>query len=170
MHRRWLAIFLVLLVLWVLVAQLNHYLAVWQVYLFAGGLFVTFAALQLPLREGLIATTLGGLLCDATTPVAPGTHVLLFAAAHAVIFNLRDRVPRDQTITRVIIALLTNLGLFLIFSFGQIGHSPSPGAIWPRLIFDLGCSQVFIALVAPWCFALQMRALELAGEENRRLY
>ena len=116
------------------------------------------------------ATGLAGLLCDASTPVPFGTHLLLFAAAHTVIYNLRDRVPRDQTGTRVIIALLANLGLFLVFSFFLIGRSPAPAEVWPRLIFDLACSQVFLALVAPWFFALQTRALELAGLENRSLF
>jgi rod shape-determining protein MreD len=102
--------------------------------------------------------------------VPPGTHTLLFAAAHAVLFHVRDRVPRDQTLTRVIIALLANLALFLVFSFLLIGLSPAPATIWPRLIFDLICSQVFLALIAPWFFALQGRAQELAGLRERSLY
>jgi len=170
MRRRWLIIFATLLLLWVLVAQVNHYLAVWRVYLFVGGLYVTYAALQLPLRSGLAATLLGGLLCDANSPVPPGTHTLLFAAAHAVLFHVRDRVPRDETVTRVILALLANLALFLVFSFLLIGLSPVPAAIWPRLIFDLACSQVFLALIAPWFFALQGRAQELAGLRERSHY
>lgn len=170
MRRRWLIIFLTLLLLWVLVAQVNHYLAVWRVYLFLGGLYVTYAALQLPFRAGLAVSLLAGLLCDANSPVTPGTHTLLFAAAHTVLFHVRDRVPRDQTLTRVIIALLTNLALFLVFSFFLIGLSPAPAVIWPRLIFDLVCSQLFLALVAPWFFALQSRSIELAGLRERSHY
>lgn len=170
MRRRWLVIFATLLLLWIIVAQLNHYLAGWHVYLFVGGLFVAFSALQLPLRDGMIATVLAGLLCDANSAAIPGIHLVLLAAAHAVIFNVRDRIPRDQTITRVIVALLANLALFLVFSFLQIGASPVPAAMWPRLIVDLLCSQVFIGFAAPWFFALQNRSLELAGTENRSLY
>ena len=44
-----------------------------------------------------------------------------------------------------------------------LSPSPAPAAAWPRLIADLACSQVFLALVAPWFFALQLRALTLAG-------
>jgi rod shape-determining protein MreD len=170
MRRRWFILFLTLGLLWLLLAQVNHYLAVWRVYLFVGGLYVTYAALQLPLRSGLTASLLAGLLCDANSQVLPGTHVLLFAVGHAVVFHLRDRLPRDQTVTRVIIALLANLGIFLVFSFLLIGRSPAPAAIWPRLILDLVCSQVFIALVAPWFFALQSRAFGLAGLRERSLY
>ena len=164
--RRTLVTFLTLLLLWALVAQVNHALSALHVYLFVGALFVAYAALTLPLRDGLATSVLGGLLCDATAPVAFGTHLLLFAAAHAVIFHLRDRLPRDDTIARVVVVLLANLALFLLLSFTQIGHAPAPGAAWPRLIADLVCSQIFLALVAPWFFALQFRALVLARLER----
>lgn len=170
MRRRWFVLFLSLLLLWLLLAQVNHYLAVRQVYIFAGGLFVTYAALKIPLRSGLAVTVLAGLLFDANSAATFGTHVLLFAATHAVIYHLRDRVPRDQTTSRVIVTLLANLALFLLLSFGQVGQSPAPAAIWPRLIFDLACSQVLIVIIAPWFFALQTSALTLAGAENRSLY
>lgn len=164
--RRTLITFLTLLVLWVLVAQVNHLLGPAQVFLFAGGLFVAYAALMLPLRDGLAAVLMAGLLCDATEPVRFGTHLLLFAAAHAVVFNIRDRLPREETVARVIVALLINLALFLALSFALVGRGPSPGDIWPRLILDLVCSQLFLALVAPWFFALQFRTLVLARVER----
>jgi rod shape-determining protein MreD len=157
---------LTLLLLWTLVAQVNHALSGLRVYLFVGSLFITFSALKLPLRSGLGASLLGGLLCDANTPVNFGTHTLLFAAAHAVVFHLRDRLPRDDTLARVIVALLANLALFLLFSFIQIARSPAPAVAWPRLIADLACSQVFLAIVAPWFFALQLRAVSLAGSSR----
>lgn len=157
------------LILWMLVAQVNHALAASHIYLFAGGLGIAAAALVLPLRPGLIASFLGGLIYDSTTPVAFGTHAILFAIAHAVVFNLRDRLPRDDTVGQVVIALLTNLGVFLLFSFIQITHSPTPAAAWPRLIVDLIASQIFLALITPWFFALQHRVLVLARVEPLRL-
>jgi rod shape-determining protein MreD len=160
--RRTLTLFATLIILWTIVAQVNHALAENRVYLFAGGLFVAFAALTQPRRAGLVASVLGGLVCDANTPVIFGTHVLLFAAAHATLFRVRDRVPRDDNISAIIVVLLTNLALFLVFSFTQIHASPAPAAIWPRLISDLLCSQIFLALITPWFFALQVRSLALA--------
>lgn len=152
---------LTLVLLWTLVAQLNHALSGQRVYLFTGGLFMVYAALKLPLRGGLAATLVGGLICDANSPVAFGTHTLLFAAAHAVLYHLRDRFPRDDTFARILIALLTNLAVFFLFSFIQIAHSPSPAAVWPRLFADLICSQVFLVLVTPWFLALQHQSLVL---------
>ena len=167
--RRTFVTFLTLLVLWVVIAQANHVLSGAHVYLFVGGLFVTYAALQVPLRDGLAAVLLTGLLCDANAAVPFGLNTLLFAAAYVIIFNVRDHVPRDETVARVIVALLANLGLFLVFSFALIGRGPAPGTVWPRLIFDLICSQVVLALIAPWFFALQARALVLARVERDSL-
>jgi len=166
--RRTLVTFLTLLLLWVVVAQVNHVLD-GHAYLFAGGLLVAYAALQLPLRDGLAAVLLAGLLCDAGAPVPFGLHTLLFAAAHAVVFNIRDHLPREETVARVVVALLVNLALFLVLSFALVGRGPAPAAVWPRLIFDLVCSQVFLALIAPWFFALQARSLVLAGAERDSL-
>lgn len=163
---RLLLIFLSTLLLWTLTAQLNHVLAPWRIYLFLGALAITLPALTFSLRTGLLASFLGGLLFDSVAPIPFGTHALLFGLTHAVIFNLRDRVPRDDTLSRVLIALFANLGLFLLFSFTQVARSPAPASLWPRLFADLACSQLVLALIAPWFFAIQSRALALVTDES----
>jgi rod shape-determining protein MreD len=160
--RRFLTLSLTQLLLWALVSELNHLLSGLRVHVFAGALFVTFAALTQPRRSGLFAVCVGGLICDATSPVGFGHHLLLFVAAHGILFHLRERMPHDDNIALTVVTLLANLGLFLAFSFTQMHLSPSPAAVWPRLLMDLACSQVFLSLVTPWLFALQGRALELA--------
>jgi rod shape-determining protein MreD len=164
--RHTLATFLTLVILWALVAQVNHALSGLRVYLFVDALFVIYAALMLPWRAGLASAAFGGLLCDANTPVWFGTHLILFTLAFAIVAHLRNRLPRDDIIARVVVASLTNLALFLLFSFTQISGSPAPGSAWPRLIADLTCSQIFLALIAPWFFALQHRVLLLAHAER----
>ena len=170
MHRSWLIVFGTTLLLWTLVDQLNFYLAPSGAYLSVGGLLVAFAALRLNFRPGLTATLLVALAVDAIEPVPQfggrlfyGPSVVLFATAHVLIFQLRTRFPREETIFGVVTALLANLGLFLGLSFiylGPGGHLAA-GTGWMRLFADLGWSQLFIALVAPWFLALQQRALEL---------
>jgi rod shape-determining protein MreD len=160
--RRTLVLFGSLLLLWALVTQVNDALSGLRVYVFAGALFVAFAALTQPRRAGLLASMLGGLVCDANSPVTFGTHMLLFTAAHLTLFHVRERVPRDDNIAAVVVVLLTNLALFLVFSLAQIHDSPAPTAVWPRLIADLVCSQVFLVAITPWFFALQAGALAIA--------
>jgi hypothetical protein len=172
-------IFLTQLLLSVVLAQINHALSGLQVYLFAGGLFVTYAALALPLRDGLIVSFLGGLLCDANAPLAPDlsrlaltfahSQALLFVCAHAIVFQLRARMPRRETAPRVMVALFSNLGIFLVFALIHIGRLPAPERIWPRIVIDLACSQIFLALIARWFFALQTQALALARVERESL-
>lgn len=162
--RRALTLSFTLLLLWAVVAEVNHFLSDARVYLFAGALFVVFAALTQPLRSGIFASCIGGLICDANAPVTFGLHLLLFAVAHATLFHLRDRVPRDDNIAAIIVALLTNLALFLVFSFSQLHHSPVAAAVGSRLLIDLVCSQLFVALITPWFLALQARSIEISGQ------
>jgi hypothetical protein len=162
--RKAAAIFLAQLLLVCLVAQVNHALAGAHVYLFVGGLLITYAALTLPCHAGLAASFLVGCVCDAAAPIPFGTQALLFATAHTIVFHLRDRLPREDTAGRIIIALLTNLGLFLILSFfliGRLAWLSAASTAWPRLFADLLASQIFLAVIAPWFFALEERALEL---------
>lgn len=168
-------IFLTLLLLWLLLAEVNHYLTPLHVYIFAGGLFVTFAALRLPLRAGFLAVLLGGLLCDANMPITSGlgaftfglahAHTVLFAIAFAAIYRARDRMARDETTVRVLVAVFANLALFLGLSIMRLTATPLPAAAWGRLLADLACSELVVALVAPWFFSLQGAALALARTE-----
>lgn len=168
--RRALVIAGALLLLWTVVAQANHSITGLHLYLFVGGLYVAFAALTQPLGPGLAASIMGGLWCDVTAPAGLfGTHALLFAAAHVSVFHVRDRIPRDETASRVVVALLTNLALFLVFSFSQVHLSPAPAEVWPRLLTDLVVSQLALSLLAPWFFALQARVLVLCRVDRESL-
>jgi rod shape-determining protein MreD len=159
-----------MLLLWALVSQVNHMLSSFRIYWFAGGLFVTYAALTQRVRYGVISSVVGGLFCDLNAPADFfGTQALLFAAAHVGVVHIRDRIPREETASRVVVALLTNLALFLALSFSQIHLSPAPASAWLRLLMDLVCSQIFLALIAPWFFALQARSLILSGVERESL-
>jgi rod shape-determining protein MreD len=163
------ALFLTLYLLRALVAEANSALSGVHIWLSAGGLFVAYSALMMPLREGMTASLLGGLLCDAATPVAFGTHAALFGVAHAIVFNARERLQRDETPVRVVVALLVNLGLFLALTFVRIRAARGGAFAWPRMLSDLAWSQAAVALVAPWFFALQLRTLEFARANPSRL-
>ena len=160
--RRLIALTLAALLLWSLIAITNHYLAPHHVYLFLGGLFVTFAALHLPLRTALYASLLSGLLCDAGAGTPFGLHALGFGLAQAIVFNLRARLDRDNPAVQVVVALVANFALFLGLSLTQLSALPRPGATWWRLLWDLLWSQFALVLIAPWFFAVQRRALVLA--------
>jgi len=177
---RWLLVFgCNLLLIW-LVALANHYLSrfgfLWidyvTLHLYLGGLFVTFAALRLDVRNGLIATLATGLAIDAQSPAAFGTSVLLLGLVHAALLYNRNRFPREETVFAIVVALLANLFLFLVMSFLFIGHNPRPGHAWLRLFMDLIASQLVIALITPWFMALQEQVFaraEIHPETGRRV-
>jgi rod shape-determining protein MreD len=155
-------LFLTLYLLRALVSEANSALSGVHVWLFAGGLFVAYSALVFPFRAGFAASILGGLLCDAVAPVAFGTHAALFATAHVVVYNLRERIQREDTAVRVLIALIVNLALFLILSLAELRGLPSVATVWPRVLSDLWWSELAVAAAAPWFFSLQAASLELA--------
>jgi rod shape-determining protein MreD len=160
--RASLVLFLTLCLLRTLVAEANSALSGLHVWLFAGGLFVAYSALMVPFRQGFAASVLGGLLCDAAAPVPFGTHAALFGAAHAAVYNLRERLQRDETPVQVVVVLVVNAAFFLVLTLARVRHVPSAATVWPRLLSDFGWSQAAVALAAPWFFALQLRSLELA--------
>lgn len=165
--RRSLTLFVTLFLLWVLTGQINHLLSAWRVSLFLGGLYIVFAALRLRRNEGLFTVFAAGLMFDAHAPMWFGCHALLFATAHIVVFRFRTRIPRDDSLFIIVVALLANLGIYLGISFTAFHDLPSSANIWPRLLTDLVVSQVVLALVAPWFLALQARAMEIAGVDLR---
>lgn len=155
-------LFLTLYLLRALVAEADSALSGLHVWIFAGGLYVTYAALAFPFWEGLPAAVLAGLICDAASPVPFGTQGALFAAAFVALYKLRERLQRDETAVRVVVALVLNLGMFLVLAALGAGRSPSGVSVWPRVLSDLVWSQAALALAAPWFFALQEASLKLA--------
>jgi cell shape-determining protein MreD len=115
-----------------------------------------------PFRQGLPVSVLAGLLCDSVSPVPFGTHGGLFAAAHVGIYNLRERLQRDETVVRVAVALILNLALFLALFLVREHGLPESATVWPRVLSDLAWSEAAVVLAAPWFFALQAGSLQLA--------
>lgn len=169
MRRHSLLLLAASLLLGVVLSQINHYLADWQMSVWCGGLFVACLGLRLPYRTGAVVAFVAGLLLDANAPVAFGTQGILLLAGHALVFTLRARAPRDDTLVGVMIALITNLALFLALGFARIGNSPLPAETWMRSFADLLLSQLLIALIGPWYFAVQKRLLQLGGADLREL-
>jgi hypothetical protein len=160
--------------LWTLFAQLNHYLSSLHLNLFVGGLLVTFPALRLSYRDGWKIVVLLGLWCDASAPVRFGLHAVLFLAAYTAVFHVRDRFPREEVFFGLLVALITNAAIFFVLTLGLIVRHPEPFSALPAMLVDLVVSELAIAAVATWFFALHERAVEIAGlslrQERRGLF
>ena len=169
---RWLLVFLANLVLWWLAGLANHYLANSALHLYLSGLFVVYAALRLDRMHGLIAIVLTGLLVDAAEPVPFGTNLLLLGLVHATLLYGRQRFPREGAVFGIVVALFSNLFLFIALSFLLVGANPRPADAWLRLFVDLLVSQLVLVVITPWFLALQDRAMALVQihpETGRRV-
>ena len=146
-----------------LVGQLNHVLSPLALTITLPGLLVVFAALRLPPGAGLAAALLTGLWLDAAAPVAFGRHAALLGLSFCFVHRIRARLPREETLIAVVVALFVNLALFVVLAFLDLGELPDPAAAGLRLLADLFVSQLFTVLAGPWFLALQRQALAYAG-------
>jgi rod shape-determining protein MreD len=152
-------LFATLYLLHALVAAGNTLLSGLHLWLFAGGLYVAYGALFLPLAAGLAAAVLAGFLCDAMSPLAFGTQAVLFAAAHVAVFNARERLQREETAVQVLVVLVLNAALFLVLSLLRLRLMHGVAGAGARLLSDLVWSEAILATVTPWFFALQAQTL-----------
>jgi cell shape-determining protein MreD len=160
--RATLALTLCCAVLQAVLAEANHALSPLHVGIMAAGLCVPVAALSMPFGTGLAACGLAGALLDAWSPLPFGTQALALMAAQTVVHSLRHRLPREENMTRVSVALVVNLAVFGVLTAATLGRNPAPGSAWPRLGTDLVLSQAVVVLLGPWFAALQARALGIA--------
>jgi len=156
------------IVLWAITAQLNHYLAPWHLNLFTGGLVIAFPALRLPWRDTWRIALPLGLWHDAASAATFGVFTMLFLLAAALIHHFRARLPRTDTLVAILTAILANTGIILLLSACLAlrdlhARTSIPAGIIPALALDILLSGAFIALVTRWYFALQTRAINLAG-------
>lgn len=168
MIRTPLLVFAANVLLWVIQTQLNHYIAPWNTTAFIGGLCVVFSSLRLSGRDGARALLLTGLWFDAATPVPFGLHAFLFLLAHTVLFMFRSRIPREETLIGLLVAVLVNLGTMIAISAAVLHRNPAPLEMWPRLIADSLVSFSLIILIGPWTFSFQERLLQIGGVSLRR--
>ncbi len=161
-HRRTAVVFVCGLLLTALLRQLNHTLGAWGLSVWLGGLLVAFPALRLGPQQGFNACFLLGLAIDASAPLPFGLHAFLFSVSHLIIVRIRNRFAATGTLLGTIVALITNLALYVIITSFVLGASPEAPVSGLRLLADLMLSQLLLALIAPWFFALQEKSLLIA--------
>lgn len=161
-HRRTLVVFCCGLILFILSRQLNHSLAGFGLSVWIGGLLVTFPSLRLAPQQGFNACFALGLLVDAFSPFPFGLNAFLFGVSQLIIVRIRNRLASEELIIATVVALITNLALFLILSFVLLGRVQGAPVSGLRLLSDLLLSQVIIGISAGWFFAFQESTLQLA--------
>ena len=160
-HRRTVVVFGCGALMFILWRQANHGLSDLGLSMWLGGLLVTFPALRIAPQQGFNATFLLGLLVDAFSPTPFGLNAFLFGVSHLIIVRIRNRLAADEALIATVVALISNLILFLILSFFVLSRVPDASISGLRILSDLLLSQLVIGLAAGWFFGLQERALAL---------
>jgi len=163
MDPRWIIPLAANLLLLVIAGEVNHYISVWGFSLLLAGLALPVAGLRLSLRPGLLAMALTGLAMDALGPTAFGSSAALLTAGLLFLHAVRHRLARDSMSVHIIVALSTNVVIFVTqpMFVGALVAYATPTSL--RVIVDLLFSQLILAALAWWFFALQERALVLWG-------
>jgi rod shape-determining protein MreD len=156
------AIFLTHLVIWTLLGALNHALGTWQLHVFAGGLFVTFAGFHMTRRAGLAAVLMAGFLFDAASPVPFGQHALVFGILFTLLLSWRHRIAHDEPAVLATVTVLVNLILLGVLALLRLRAPAWMDLDWGRLLWEMLASSLVVGLAAPWISALQAAALELS--------
>ncbi|HLS27854.1 MAG TPA: hypothetical protein VK041_04335 [Opitutales bacterium] len=160
---RWLLVLLANLLMIALVAEINHYLAIFSVHIFLGGLLLAFGVLRLRLRQGLIANGITALVLDSLNPLPFGQTFFLLLTCHTIVFSLRGHLPRENIRSGTLIAAGMNLAIFLTLTLLNIGGQLNNSSYWQRIFVDGTISTFALFLIAPWFLSLQKTALAFIG-------
>lgn len=139
----------------------NHELARWSLTLSLGGAFIAFPALFISLRPALLLAFTLGLLWDAAHPVPFGFHAFLLATATTLIHAVRHRFPRNEPVVATLVVLFANLFLLIVSTSLLTLFTPDHPSVWSRFLTNLLLSQIVLAFITPWFFALQHHSLHL---------
>lgn len=160
---RWVLVLLANLLLILLAAEVNHYLALASLHVYLGGLLLTFGMLRLQLRQGFFANGITALVLDALNPIPFGQTFLLILICHTVIFSVRGHFARETVRSGLLVAASVNLVLMIAFGIFASSEIPRPGIFWSRIAVDSALSTVVLLAVAPWFLSLQKTTLAFVG-------
>lgn len=160
---RWLILFATSALLWLILGEVNHVLAGWNLWLYGGGLLLTYGILHFPRRSGLTHSLFLGLWVDAASPQPFGLSMVLFVLAHLIFFRLKQKFPPEETYTQVSFALLVNAFLFFLLTLWHLPGVLQVSTFAMKAATDFLLSQIMVLVIASWFFALQTEVLHRFG-------
>ncbi|MDQ8184402.1 hypothetical protein [Pelagicoccus sp. SDUM812002] len=151
--------------------QANYYLSSTGIQLFALGMLISFSALELNYKQGMLSIVPVTLFIDSKLPLPFGftliASITLFTIAHV----LRSRVRRKVTSSALATSILLNLASFAAYTFGAIRYLGAEGIHFGPLALNLFASTLVVVLINRFFFDMQIGALSIFGinlaEEQR---
>ncbi|EDY85252.1 hypothetical protein VDG1235_4887 [Verrucomicrobiia bacterium DG1235] len=170
-HNRWLLVTIGHYVALFFFAQANYYLAPLGFQIFVVGMLISFSAMELNYKQGILSLIPVSLYIDSKSPLPFGfsllTCITLFTIAHV----LRSRVRREITASSLASSIMLNLAAFVAFTFGAIHFFGSESIHFGPIALNLLTNIAVVALFNRIFFDTQQGILLVFGinlaEEQR---
>lgn len=170
-RHRWMIVTFVNYVTLFFLSQLNHYLAPVGVSIFLSGMIISFAAMELNFRQGLLALAPIALYLDARSPLTFGFSLILFLSLFTIAHSARSRMRREIAASNIATSLLLNLLAFAAYTFAAARAFGSEAIHFGPLALNLSASVLVLIFVNRLFFDVQTGTLALFGinlaEEQR---
>lgn len=154
---RWLPVTAINALVILLTLGLNDLLAPSSIHLLTAGLLIPFPILFLGPKSSMVACATSGLLLEAHMPVPTGLMLFTLSGFAALTWLFRLHLKRYSLIHAILLALVANT---LVFVALTAVHPTSLSAL-PRLLADLGLSQLALIPLTPWILQLNKASLLL---------
>ena len=170
-NRRWIAVTVVNFVTLFFLGQLNYYLAPIGIQLFLTGMIISFSAMELSYRQGLLSLVPIAFFVDSKSPLPYGFSFILFICLFTIAHVARSRMRREVAASGLAASLLLNLLAFAAYTFAAGREFSFESIHAGPLALNLFSSFAVILLCNSLFFDSQIGALALCGinlaEEQR---
>ena len=170
-NNRWLIVTVVHYITLFFVTQLNYYLAGFGLQIIVAGMLISFSALELNYKHGLLSLLPIALHLDCKSPLPFGFTLILTLALFTIAYVARSRVRREIAASALISSLVLNLVVYSAYTFGAIRYISSEGIHIGPLALNLFASGLVVVLFNKLFFDVHTGTLALFGinlaEEQR---
>lgn len=169
--NRWLLVAIGHSVALFFLGQANYYLAPLGIQLFAMGMVISFSALELNLKQGILSLAPVCLLVDSKMPLPFGFTLLASMTLFTIAHILRSRVRREATAYALASSLLLTGAGFAAYTFGAAYYLGSESIHFWAIALNLAASSAVVVFLNRIFFETQTGLLAIFGinlpEEQR---
>lgn len=153
------------------ISQANFYISPSGLQIFALGMLISFSALELNYKQGLLALAPVTLAIDSKSPLPFGFTLLASIALFTVAHILRSRVRREATASSLAASLALNVAAYGAYTFGAMRYLGAEGIHFGPIALNLLASTLVITVINRIYFDTQIGVLSIFGinlaEEQR---
>ena len=169
--HRWLLVSIVHYLALFLIGQANYYLANFGISLFALGAIVSFSAMELNFKQGMLSLIPVALHLDSRSPLPFGFSLFALLSLFAITHFLRSRIRREISTYGLATAIVLNLFAYLIYTIGSARYLGTDAISFGPCVLNLLLSGLVLFSLNGAFFTLQNATLLFFGvnlaEEQR---